>query len=87
MATTAKRVKDATNTGKRCPGCHGTREVEGKKCTQCKGRGKVFTSRRHNRCKMCGRPRGYLRKFGVCRLCFRGLALRGEVPGVSKSSW
>ena len=87
MATTAKRVKDATMTGKRCPVCRGKREVDGKKCAQCKGRGKVFSSRRHNRCKMCGRPRGYLRKFGVCRLCFRGLALRGEVPGVSKSSW
>jgi small subunit ribosomal protein S14 len=46
-----------------------------------------FSTRRHNRCNLCGRPRGYLRKFGICRLCFRGLALRGEVPGVSKSSW
>jgi small subunit ribosomal protein S14 len=46
-----------------------------------------FSSRKHNRCKICGRPRAYLRKFGICRLCFRGLALRGEIPGVSKSSW
>jgi len=46
-----------------------------------------FSTRKHNRCKICGRPRGYLRKFGICRLCFRGLALRGEIPGVSKSSW
>jgi small subunit ribosomal protein S14 len=46
-----------------------------------------FSSRRHNRCKLCGRPRAYLRKFGICRLCFRGLALRGEIPGVAKSSW
>jgi small subunit ribosomal protein S14 len=46
-----------------------------------------FSSRQHNRCKLCGRPRAYLRKFGLCRLCFRGLALRGEIPGVSKSSW
>jgi len=46
-----------------------------------------FSTRRHNRCRICGRPRGYLRKFGICRLCFRGLALRGEIPGVSKSSW
>ena len=84
MATTAKRVKDARKTGKRCPVCRGKAD---KDCVQCKGKGKVFTSRRHNRCKLCGRPRGYLRKFGVCRLCFRGLALRGEVPGVSKSSW
>ena len=46
-----------------------------------------FKSRQHNRCKLCGRPRAYMRKFGLCRLCFRGLALRGEIPGVSKSSW
>ena len=87
MATTAKRVKDAQMTGKRCPACSGKGNVDGKKCVQCKGDGKIFTSRRHNRCKLCGRPRAYLRKFGICRLCFRGLALRGEVPGVSKSSW
>ena len=46
-----------------------------------------FSSRKHNRCQLCGRPRGFLRKFGVCRLCFRSLALRGEIPGVNKSSW
>jgi small subunit ribosomal protein S14 len=43
--------------------------------------------RRRSRCWRCGRPRGYLRKFGVCRLCFRQLALNGEVPGVIKASW
>jgi small subunit ribosomal protein S14 len=46
-----------------------------------------FSTRRHNRCNICGRPRAFLRKFGICRLCFRQLALRGEIPGVSKSSW
>jgi small subunit ribosomal protein S14 len=46
-----------------------------------------FSTRRHNRCNLCGRPRAFLRKFGICRLCFRQLALRGEIPGVSKSSW
>lgn len=46
-----------------------------------------FLVRQHNRCKLCGRPRGYMRKFSICRLCFRGLALRGEIPGVMKSSW
>jgi len=40
-----------------------------------------------NRCWRCGRPRGYLRKFGLCRLCFRQLALNGEIPGVIKASW
>lgn len=49
--------------------------------------GHVQSVRQRNRCKLCGRPRGYLRKFGICRLCFRGLALRGEIPGVAKSSW
>jgi small subunit ribosomal protein S14 len=46
-----------------------------------------FSSRQHNRCQLCGRPRAFLRKFGVCRLCFRQLALRGDIPGVVKSSW
>jgi small subunit ribosomal protein S14 len=43
--------------------------------------------RHRNRCWRCGRPRGFLRKFGVCRLCFRQLALNGEIPGVTKASW
>ena len=46
-----------------------------------------FSTRHRNRCKRCGRPRGYLRKFELCRICFRHLALEGELPGVLKSSW
>jgi len=46
-----------------------------------------FTVRAYNRCNLCGRPRGYLRKFGMCRICFRTLALKGSIPGVTKSSW
>ncbi|MCJ7793252.1 MAG: type Z 30S ribosomal protein S14 [Candidatus Marinimicrobia bacterium] len=46
-----------------------------------------FSSRRHNRCRLCGRPRGYIRLFGLCRLCFRELAHKGELPGVVKASW
>jgi small subunit ribosomal protein S14 len=46
-----------------------------------------FSVRVYNRCKVCGRPRGYLRKFGMCRICFRTFALRGQIPGVTKSSW
>jgi small subunit ribosomal protein S14 len=46
-----------------------------------------FKVRNYNRCPLCGRPRAFLRKFGMCRLCFRLRALRGEVPGVTKSSW
>ena len=46
-----------------------------------------FKVRHHNRCRRCGRPRGFIRKFGLCRLCFRELALTGDVAGVTKSSW
>jgi len=46
-----------------------------------------YKIRHRNRCKICGRPRGFLRKFKLCRLCFRSLALKGEIPGVMKSSW
>ncbi|MEJ2684164.1 MAG: type Z 30S ribosomal protein S14 [Candidatus Sulfobium sp.] len=46
-----------------------------------------FAVRAYNRCKICGRPRAYLRQFGMCRICFRTLALRGQIPGVTKSSW
>lgn len=46
-----------------------------------------FKVRSYNRCPFCGRPRAYLRKFGMCRICFRKLASRGEVTGVTKSSW
>jgi len=46
-----------------------------------------FSSRAYNRCGACGRPRAFLRKFGLCRLCFRLRALKGEIPGVTKSSW
>lgn len=40
-----------------------------------------------NRCELCGRPRAYMRKFGLCRICFRKLAVTGQIPGVRKSSW
>jgi len=46
-----------------------------------------FSSRIVRRCFRCGRKRGYLRKFGLCRICFRELANRGEIPGIKKSSW
>ena len=46
-----------------------------------------FAIRHRNRCQRCGRPRAYLRKFALCRLCFRQLALNGEIPGVIKASW
>ena len=46
-----------------------------------------FAVREKNRCPLCGRPRGYLRDFNMCRVCFRNLALAGELPGVTKASW
>ena len=46
-----------------------------------------FKVRHRNRCRLCGRPRAYLRRFAMCRLCFRKLALQGEIPGVIKASW
>ena len=46
-----------------------------------------FSSRQYNRCKLCGRPHAYLRNYGVCRVCFRELAYKGQIPGVKKASW
>ncbi|MFW6324358.1 MAG: type Z 30S ribosomal protein S14 [Desulfovibrionales bacterium] len=46
-----------------------------------------FSTRSYNRCPVCGRPRAYLRRYGLCRVCFRNMALAGELPGVRKSSW
>lgn len=46
-----------------------------------------YTVRHRNRCQICGRPRGYIRFFGLCRMCFRAAALNGEIPGVKKASW
>jgi small subunit ribosomal protein S14 len=46
-----------------------------------------FPVQAHHRCQVCGRPRAYLRRFGMCRICFRGLASKGQIPGVKKSSW
>jgi small subunit ribosomal protein S14 len=46
-----------------------------------------FSARHRNRCKVCGRPRGYYRKFQLCRICLRLLALQGDIPGMTKSSW
>ena len=46
-----------------------------------------YSARQYNRCRRCGRPRAYMRKFGMCRICFRELAHKGELPGVRKASW
>jgi small subunit ribosomal protein S14 len=46
-----------------------------------------YTNQVRHRCARCGRPRGYIRRFGLCRICFRELALEGKIPGVMKASW
>jgi small subunit ribosomal protein S14 len=46
-----------------------------------------FSTRGYTRCQICGRPHSVLRKYGVCRLCFRELAYKGQIPGVRKASW
>ena len=46
-----------------------------------------FSTRAYNRCKICGRPHGYLRKYGICCICFRNLSYAGQIPGVKKASW
>ena len=50
-------------------------------------RKRKYKVRERSRCPLCGRPRSFFRKFKLCRLCFRQLALRGDIPGVVKSSW
>lgn len=56
------------------------------KCQRTKKKPK-YKTRIYNRCNLCGRDRGYYRKFGICRICFRNLAHRGEIPGIKKASW
>lgn len=46
-----------------------------------------FSTRAYSRCNICGRPHAVLRKFGLCRICFRELAYKGQIPGVRKASW
>jgi len=46
-----------------------------------------YKTRKYSRCRICGRPRGYMRHFGMCRMCFRKLAHEGKIPGVTKASW
>ncbi len=46
-----------------------------------------FAVRNYNRCEICGRPHAYMRKYGICRVCFRNMASAGEIPGVKKASW
>ena len=74
MATTAKIAKE---------------EKKAEEIARARAAGKVakFAVRHRNRCKNCGRPRGFFRKFSLCRICFRKFALEGQIPGVTKASW
>lgn len=58
-----------------------------KKCMKYREMRREFPNQVRNRCERCGRPRGYIRRFGLCRICFRELALEGKIPGITKSSW
>jgi len=75
MATTARKAKNIKSTT-----AIARARAEHKKVP-------MLEVRHRNRCWRCGRARAFLRKFGVCRLCFRQLALNGEIPGVIKASW
>ncbi len=58
-----------------------------KKCMEYREMRRKYEVRVRSRCKLCGRPRGFIRRFQLCRICFRELALAGKIPGVVKSSW
>lgn len=58
-----------------------------KKCMQFRELRRRRAVQVRNRCQRCGRARGYMRRFGLCRICFRELALQGQIPGVVKASW
>ncbi|HIP96532.1 MAG: type Z 30S ribosomal protein S14 [Anaerolineae bacterium] len=58
-----------------------------RKCMQYREQRRKYKVRVRNRCQRCGRPRGYIRRFKLCRICFRELASAGQIPGVVKSSW
>lgn len=58
-----------------------------KKCMTYREKRRKYPTRVRNRCKRCSRPRAYMRRFGLCRICFREMASKGQIPGVIKSSW
>jgi len=58
-----------------------------KKSMIAREKNRKYQVRVRNRCSRCGRPRGYMRRFDLCRVCFRELAMDGKIPGVTKSSW
>lgn len=63
------------------------RKLEGFLRAKAAGRKPKFPTRVYNRCGLCGRRHGFIRFFGICRICFRELAANGDIPGITKSSW
>ena len=58
-----------------------------KTCMKYREMRREYPNQVRNRCRLCGRPHGFIRRFGLCRICFREIALQGKIPGVTKSSW
>jgi small subunit ribosomal protein S14 len=58
-----------------------------KTCMKYREQRREYANQVRNRCNVCGRPRGYMRRFALCRICFRRMALEGKIPGLTKSSW
>jgi small subunit ribosomal protein S14 len=58
-----------------------------KKSMIAREKNRKYPTRVRNRCEICGRPRGYLRRFHLCRICFRQAAMAGRIPGIIKASW
>ncbi len=63
------------------------RQMAAYKASLAAGEKPHMPTRVYNRCELCGRRHGFMRFFGICRICFRELALKGEIPGIKKSSW
>ena len=73
--------------GPRAPGLPKLEDNVSKTCMPYREQRRKYKVRVRNRCQICGRPRGYIRRFKLCRICFRELALKGMLPGVTKASW
>ena len=72
---------------KKCGGCAYIHEEYENQLIEKQKRTQKYKTRQYTRCSLCGRPHAVLRKYGICRVCFRELANKGEIPGVRKSSW
>ena len=70
-----------------CPGTFSEVNLAKQALIQKQQRKSKFKVRAYNRCRLCGRPRAFIRQYGICRICFRELAHKGQVPGVTKASW